>query len=151
MKNTVLVQMADTKWTTAAVQAAVDVAREQQADITLVKMLPASYLNWQGMDARDYRFTDADCEDLYAYEAIARSANVNVQTAVYKYDDLGDGLNQAADELGAETVIATTPHHRDLAQLDHSLEAHHHHLYTVEQPAACCSNWQPKATAVHHN
>jgi hypothetical protein len=152
----VLVQMADTKWTTAAVEAACEHARENNGEVVLAKMLPANYLNWLGMEAIEYQFTESDCDDIVVYEEIARRCGVPVRTMVVKYENLEDGLANAADETNAEAVIAHVPgspipflHNRPVQRLDTLLEAHRHHLYTVEQPAAPV-NWKPEVTPFHN-
>jgi nucleotide-binding universal stress UspA family protein len=155
----ILVHMADTKWTTMAVRAACSMAQAQGASVVLVRMLPAGNLNWLGMNADEYRFSESEREDLAAYQAIAAEHGLSLTSAVYKYDDLAEGFARAADELGADAVIAremVNGHgliHRSSAEtehMDHLLEAHHHHLYVVNAPACCDKDWTPSVRAVHH-
>lgn len=157
---TILVQMADTKWTTLAVRAACKLAQTQQASVTLVKMLPATNLNWLGMDASEYRFSESENADIAVFQAIAAEYGLILATAVYKYDDLAEGIARAADDLLAESVIVreTVNGHRlvhsstaEIHHLDELLEAHYHHLYVVNPPAVAADNWSPVAEAVHHD
>lgn len=155
-KPTVLVQVADTKWTVAAVEAACKHAREEGGQVVLAKMLPANYLNWLGIEASEYRLTESDCDDILIYEGIAGRYGVPISTKVFKYENLEDGIADAADEVNADTVIAHVPgspipflHHLPERHLDELLEAHQHHLYTVEQPAAPV-DWIPEAKPFHN-
>jgi|GEM_PF-1178900 len=156
--NTILVQMADTKWTTAAVRAACELAREQNADIVLAKMLHDSFLDWRGMKPEEYEFSETECDDLQAYQSIALAHGIVIRSINVRYEDLAEGLAEAADRVNATSVIATIPHSaipfvdaRTIHHFDAVLEAHQHQLFVVEQPAACGSDWQPHAHALQHN
>lgn len=153
--KTILVQLADTRWTKSAVQAACELARKEDAEVVLAKMLSASFLDWRGMEASEYVFTDAECEDIYAYEEIARKASVPIRSMVFKYDDLAKGLADAANFVHAGEVIAQTPHETlplgeglELKYMERLMAARKHQLYTVNQPAAVVSGWHPQVEEV---
>lgn len=153
---TILVQMADTKWTAAAVEAAAKQARERKGEVVLARMLSADCLNWLGMEAEDYHLSESECDDLQRYEDIGRRYGVPVRLIVRKYEHLEEELARAADSVGADEVIAHLPtsplpfmHHAPEHHLDELLEERHHHLYTVEQPAAPV-NWEPEAKPYHN-
>jgi hypothetical protein len=150
----IMVQMADTKWTAAALEVACKQAQANNAEIALVKMLPANYLNWLGVEANEYRFTDSECEDIQTYHAIADKNGVAISTHVCKYDLLDEGLAEAADKVNADVVFAEIhdgsiplTHKLHVKHLQQCLEEHHHHLFTVEQPAVT-ANWTPRAITV---
>ena len=154
--STILVQVTDTKWTVAAVEAACKYARQHDGQVVLAKLLSANYLNWLGIEANEYRFTESDCTDIVVYEEIARRYGVPVRTQVFKYDTLKQGLACAADAVNADAVIAHVPgspvpflRQRTERHLAALLESHHHHLYRVNQPAAPV-NWIPVATPIHN-
>lgn len=156
-QKTLLVHMAETKWTKATMRLAAQQAHEQGAQIVLAKMLPASYLNWQGLEEDEYRFTDSDCDDIYAYEAIAREHGVSVQARAFKYQTLEEGITRAAHIVHADAVFASLHegalpflHEESAERLETLLQPEHCTLYVVEQPAAA-ANWMPTATAVHHS
>lgn len=154
--NTILVQFAETKWTNAAVEAALDLAHEQHARIVLVRALSASFLDWRGLEASEYRFSEDELEDQRRYEMMAAVRGVPVETIAVKYHDLAETLAETADRYQADVVIAPVIHNaipfsteRDIRHLDHVIEAHHHHLFTVEPPAALPENYHPVAHAIH--
>lgn len=154
--KTILVQMADSKWTKSAISAACDLARESGAEIVLARMLSASFLNWRGMTVDEYMFTDAECEDIYAYEEIARKANVPIRSMIFEYHDLADGLAKAAAAVDADKVIAQMPHETlpigeslELKYMERLMAARRQQLYTVKQPAAKTAGWKPQVEAAH--
>lgn len=154
--KTILVQFAETKWTTAAVEAAVEMAQAEHARIVLVRALADSFLDWRGLEASEYEFSEDELADQRQYEMMAATHGVPVETIVIKVHDLAEALAKTADDYQADVVIAPVIHNaipfsteRDLRHLDHVLEAHHHHLFTVEQPAASTHDYHPVAHAVH--
>ena len=138
LQPTVMVQMADVRWTTAAVEVAARRAKEIGAEIALVEMIACERLNWQGIEAHDYQFSSSERENIKAYKAIAARYGVPVSVHVCRYESLTEAIAQAADELDAESVFVTLPHtlipfvhERQVLQLNHLLEEHYHHLFTV--------------------
>lgn len=139
LKPTVMVQMADVCWTKAAVEVAARRAKEIGAEIALVEMIAAERLAWQGIEAKDYQFSPSERDNIKAYRAIAAHYGVSVSVHVYKYESLTQAIAHAADDLDAESVFVTLPHtlipfmhERQVLQLNHLLEEHYHHLFTLE-------------------
>ncbi|MBE2269850.1 MAG: hypothetical protein IAE80_16555 [Anaerolinea sp.] len=140
-KPTVMVQMADVRWTTTAVEIAAKRAQEIGAELALVEMIASECLNWQGIEPDEYQFSPTEREDIKHYRGIARKYGVPVSVHVYKYDSLSECIAQAADELDAESVFVTLPHtlipflhERQVLHLSHLLEDHYHHLFTLDVP-----------------
>lgn len=151
---TVMVQMADTKWTKAAVEVACQKALIIGAELALVEMIACECLNWQGIEPDEYVFSESELDDIELYKSIAKVYGVPVSVHVFKYDSLADAIARAADELNADAVFVTLPstlipflRERQILHLSHLLEEHHHHLYSIEQPAVT-SDWTPEARAV---
>jgi hypothetical protein len=149
----ILVQMADEKWTTAALTVALEKA-QPGGEIALVEFLPADALNWHGLDCDEYEFSESEREEIQKFQAMAQAAGVKLTTHCYKTDSLEKTIVRAADTLDADAVFATVPHSalpflhdRPIKHLSHVLEAHHHHLFTVDQPAVT-SGWTPEAREV---
>ncbi len=141
-QRTIIVQLADTRWTTAAVEAACQIARDSKATLALVLLLSRETLNWKGIDANEYEFTDSEQDDLNTYQRIAATYGVPTNVHSFAYTDLAQTLATVADLLHADNVIApvaegTIPFvgGRAVRHLSHVLESHHHHLLTVNQPA----------------
>jgi hypothetical protein len=143
--TTLLVQMGETRWTTAAMQVACAKARSLHADIVLTKFIPTAYLNWTADTEAEYVFSESERDDITAYSAMAHKSGVTLHTRVVKYDDFNSALTQQADVCNASFVL-TMPTH-DLHTLANMLKAHQHALYTLQQPAAAVG-WQPEAVAV---
>lgn len=138
LQPTVMVQMADVRWTTAAVEVAARRAKEIGASVALVELIAAERLTWQGIEASEYQFSSSERENIKGYRAIAARYGVPVSVHVVKYESLTDAIAQAADDLDAESVFVTLPHtlipflhERQVLQLNHLLEEHYHHLFTL--------------------
>ena len=146
-----LVQLAETRWTTDALQVALDHAGPNSR-IVLALMLHDSFLNWQGATADEYRLSETEQEEVAAFRAQAEARGVPLEVRTFAYHDMADGLAQAADSVQADVVLATLPadaipfyHDREMRHLDHLLNAHQHHLYLVEEPAVHGEDWHPEA------
>jgi hypothetical protein len=138
---TIMVQMDDRKWTLNALREACQQARTRGAQVVLALMLPQRHVVFGGIDVARYNFTDAECEDLRDYNAVAEQYGVPLMTHVFEYDDLESGLAYAADTLNADTVYARLPgallpvtQHGNERHLEQVLEAHKHHLRVLETP-----------------
>ena len=138
---TIMVQMDNHKWTSSALREACQQARVRGAQVVLALMLPQRHVVFGGINVDRYNFTDAECEDLRDYNAIAEQYGVPLMTRVFEYQDLEQGIALAADTVNAETVYARLPgaflpatQHSHERQLERTLEAHHHSLRLLEMP-----------------
>lgn len=148
----ILVQLAETRWTTDALQVALDHAGPGTT-IILALMLHDSFLAWQGATADEYHLSETEQNEAETFQAQASAAGVPLTVRTFSYHDLAEGLAKAADAVNADIVLASLPadtipfyHDREMRHLDHLLNAHHHHLYQVEEPAAHGEDWHPEAT-----
>ncbi len=141
-RSTIMVQMADTKWTTSALEAAVAKAREIDAEVVLAYFIPCECLAWGGLAVEEHVFSESERDDLQAYQSIAARYGVRLSVQKFQYENLEAGVIAAADVLKADEVFAPMPHNslpflsnRQARHLSDALEAHRHHLYTVDQTA----------------
>ena len=146
VNSTLLVQMAESKWTACAMKVALDKARETNSDIVLVKFVPTRYTNWIIDDVANYEFSESECDELAQFEIMARKMGVNMRTQIVKYDAFEPALATTADMLNARLVL-TQPTH-DLHALASVLKTHDHKLCTVEQPAVTVG-WTPELITVN--
>lgn len=149
-----MVQMADTKWTTSALEVAAAKARETGAEVVLAYLIPCECLKWGGLVVEEHVFSESERDDLQTYQSIANRYGVMLSVRKFEYENLEAGLVAAADALNADEVFAPTPHDalpflsdRQMRHLSHTLEAHRHHLYTLDQPAVT-TGWTPQAHTV---
>jgi hypothetical protein len=149
-----MVHMAETRWTTSAVEVAAAKARETGAEIVLAYLIPCECLKWGGLAVEEHVFSESERDDLQLYQAIATRYGVRLSVQKFQYENLEAGLIAAADALNADEVFAPVPHNslpflgdRQARHLSHALEAHRHHLYTVDQPAVT-AGWTPEAHPV---
>ena len=140
--STIMVQMADTRWTWAAMYEACAQARKLGAEVALVKLLPLEFLAWMGGEDGTYTFTDSESEDIRNYEAIAQENGVETSVHVFPYTRFDQGVVDAADKLNADTVFVELHdapfkflHTRHIHKLEHDLAAHRHHLRAYDVPA----------------
>jgi hypothetical protein len=153
-RSTIMVQMAETKWTTSALEVAAAKARETGAEVVLAYLIPCECLKWGGLAVEEHVFSESERDDLQTYQAIATRYGVRLSVRKFEYENLEAGLIAAADVLSADEVFAPVPHSalpflsdRQARHLSHALEAHRHHLYTVDQPAVTVG-WKPEAHIV---
>lgn len=151
---TLLVQMAEPRWTTDALQVALNHAGPDSR-IILALMLHDSFLGWNGDTPEEYQLSETEQEQVAVFQAQALAYNLKLDVRAFGYHDLAEGLAKAADSVNADIVLATLPadnipfyHDREMRHLDHLLNAHQHHLYTVEEPAAHGEDWAPEATPI---
>jgi hypothetical protein len=149
---TLLVQMADARWTEDALRVALEHATAGSR-IVLALMLHDEFLGWRGAQPEEYQLSETERDELAAFRAQAQAHAVPLEFRVFGYHDLAEGLARAADAVSADVVLASVPstgipffHDREMRHLDHLLNAHDHHLYAVEEPAVHDETWHPEAT-----
>ena len=147
---TIMVQMAEPKWTAAALELACQQAASTGAEVALVELLHADAIHWLCCEADEYVFSESEREDLNHYREIAARHQVPMSVRVMKYDTLEQGIVEAADRVNADTVFVTLPpsvlsflHNRQVKHLSHLLEEHNHHLITFRQPEVT-EGWKPE-------
>lgn len=143
MTRSIIVQMDDEKWTTAALHDACKLAKERGESIALVRFLPSSFLAFGGyLNADEYPFSETEQEEIASYTALAEAEGCAL--TVYKCDcpDIDRAIEDAADRFDADIVYAHLPHHLlpaldeiEIRTLRQHLADHEHHFRTFEPPA----------------
>ncbi|MBK8025016.1 MAG: hypothetical protein IPK19_27305 [Chloroflexi bacterium] len=154
--NGIMVHMADTKWTTAAVKAACTFAHEHTEIgkwIALVRMLPSDMLHWTGDEAKEYHFTESELEDIENYKKLAEDCGMRLSVHAFEYNEhkFDEGVVNIADKLEIHNVLVEIApsalpflHSRHVRHLGHLLETHQHHLLTMEHQPVVDVDWTPE-------
>jgi hypothetical protein len=105
----IMVQIADHQWTLDALHRACLLARDMNAEIALMKMVPVQHLGWLGTEFGNINFTAKERSELHDYEATAEDYGVPYSTHVFQYATLLEAISEAADYVKAHIVFATLP------------------------------------------
>ena len=107
--KTILVQFAETRWTSEAVTQACILARNSQACVVVLRLIPVPHPSYLGTDIgylppnpREYRRLDE-------YRATAEDYGVNLTIEAMHSISSFDALLQAVEHFGAEIVFAHFP------------------------------------------
>src|SRR5215813_11249470 len=107
--TTTMVHMADHRWTSEALHLACALARNNQAEVALVRMMPVQHIAWLGTDFGNTPVTSQEYERLQEYQATAEDYGVDLSVQSMQYITLPEALVEAADHLGASVVFASLP------------------------------------------
>lgn len=131
----------DKQWTAKAVQLACGLAKDIQAEIVLVKMIPVDHLSWLNSEAGYAHLQEDDFMEAACFGRICTDDGVAVSFLPFQYYTLADAIVDAADYLNAGAVFATLPpslvkpwHRFQMKSLEHHLNAHRHSLYALDKP-----------------
>lgn len=142
--NTLLVQMADRRWTEEALHVACAMARSANGNagtVVLLRMIKTEHYAWLGTDY-GYELCSPDESNLvWTHKAIAEKYGVELCIEPMQSIDYVDTLVQAADALDADAVFANVPashiplwHRFQTWDLRRQLQRNKRALYTLEQP-----------------
>jgi hypothetical protein len=138
---TIMIQVGNRTWTAETLHSAAVLARQMDAEIVLVKMLPVQYPGWLGTDLGYLSLTEQDGQNLQDYVLTLEDYGIHFSIHIMQYTALIDALVQAADQLHAQVVFAQLPgslipywHRLQTALLRRCLAHHQHQLF--EQPVA---------------
>jgi hypothetical protein len=106
MKN-ILVQMADRRWTMAALHLACGLARQHVTSVTLLRLISVPHPGWLGV--YEVLSSGQESRDLQEYRFTAEDYAVSVVIHSMQYVTLKEAVVQAADFLDADTVFAKFP------------------------------------------
>lgn len=130
----------DKQWTAKAVQMACGLAKNTQAEIVLVKMIPVDHLSWLNSEAGYAHLQEDDFTEAAYFGRICTEDGVAVSFLPFQYYTLADAIVDAADYLNAHAVFATLPpslvkpwHSFQLWSLEHHLNARSRHLYQLDK------------------
>ncbi len=102
----IMVQIGDRAWTQEALYQACILARKNQGEIALVKMVPVQHIAWLGTDLGNLNITAQDRADMKNYEATAEDFGVAASIYFFQYSTLVDAIAQAAECTQADIVFA---------------------------------------------
>ena len=105
----IMVQIADRAWTLRAVHQACLLARQTEAEVALMSMIPVQHLGWLGTDFGAMNFTDEKRASLHDYAATAEDYAVPCSLHAFQYFTLAEAVADAADHIDAQIAFATLP------------------------------------------
>jgi len=139
----VMVEMGSLRWTVEAMRAACPEAKRIGGTIVVALLMPESHCTLAGIDPETYTFSLDEQKELREYQAIADMHGVELKSRAFAYQELAQGIVDAADTLDAQIVYAHLPatllpfqHQRQVRHLAKELESHHHELRNFEAPVA---------------
>jgi len=150
--KTVLVQMADKKWTMQALHLACALARNNHAEVIVLRLMPVHNIGLLGSELGNVSPSDDEYEDLDLYGQIAEDYGVSMRVQPMQYTTLVDAIDQAAEFVGAQAVFAKLPKNAvqywrkfQLWNLGRSLASRGCQLYTLDQSTTEIE-WTPSVT-----
>jgi hypothetical protein len=108
--STIMVHITDHKHTLIALQLACDLARRNEGQIVLLKLIPVAHPEWLGTEWGYMYFSAKEQRALKDYENIVDGCGITVQTCVIQVLSTQDGIISAADSVDAQIVFARLPH-----------------------------------------
>ena len=112
MMNTILVQMADKAWTTQALHMACALARNQGAEVVLLRLMQVQHISYLGSDFGDVPFTHEEYEELQEFNATAEDYGVTLTLEQIQCIAPLDVIVDAAGALHAEMAFIHVPERR---------------------------------------
>jgi hypothetical protein len=150
--TTIMVQIAEKRWTSQAVHMASAIARHHGVAIHLVRMIPVQHASWLGTEFGNIRDSSQEYADFMDYCKTAEDYGVTVCLSQMQYHTLHEAIAEAAEYLNADLVFATLPDMRFrlwrkflLRRLTRRLEKHQRTLFTLE-PVPGADDWTPSVT-----
>lgn len=109
MSATIVVILGEPEWTNRALHLSAALAREWQAAVTLIKMLPVAHLEYLGADVGETLLPYQESCHLQACAATVESYGVPTELRLFQYSDFVGGVLSAAEQLDAAAVFAPAP------------------------------------------
>jgi hypothetical protein len=110
--NTIIVQVADRRWTMRAMHLACDMARNTRSKVVLLHLLRVSNPRLLGSLVGWTPPTPEERQAIRDYKPVAEDYGIEIDVQPMQYESLVDALVQAAEELDASVVFARLPEHR---------------------------------------
>ena len=153
----IMVQMAERKWTVDALHLACAMARGNNAEIALIRMISVPHVQWLGTDMAYCAPTVEEQHNIQSYAAIAGEYGVTLTVNALPYSTLTDAIADTADYLNAAIVFASIPqsvasywHRFQVWNLRRRLASQGRKLYTLEKPADVpAADWTPSILVSH--
>ncbi len=140
--NTIMVQLRDRQWTLQALHLASAMARNQEAVVVLVRMVPVQQMTWVGTDLANIPMSKAEHQLVDELQATAEDYGVKISLRDMQYFTLKEALVESAELLESKVVFATLPasslpywRRFQMWSLQRHLQYRECQLYTLE-PAA---------------
>lgn len=148
----ILVQISDRQWTMQAMHLACAMARNTDANVTLLHLMRVKSPVLLGTELGIAPPTSQECEDMREYEMVAEDYGVKIVVQPMQYDDLAEALIQAADFTDASVVFAQLPEsvfplwkRFQTWNLRRELMAHRRQLYLLDQNETM-DEWVPSVS-----
>ena len=139
--ESIIVEMANSQWTEAALHLACAMARTTHSNVILLRMIETQHLSWLGASVDCDFFSAQDSERLWVYKAIAEKYGVEFSIEPMQWISYVEALVEASDQLNAEVIFASVPESRlplmrkfQVWDLRRQLAQRHRTLYTLDQP-----------------
>jgi hypothetical protein len=110
--SSIMVQIDEPAWTSAALHLACAVARTSCYELILIKMVPVSHVGWLGTEFGNLNFTETDRRLIQDCSATAEDYGVPFSTELYQYVTLSEAIVDAAQYFNARIVIASLPQYK---------------------------------------
>jgi hypothetical protein len=140
--SSIMVQIGEPAWTSAALHLGCAVARTHCYELILVKMIPVSHVGWLGTEFGNQNFNETDRKFLQQCSATAEDYGVPFSAGVYQYFTLSEAIVDAAEYFNARIVIARLPQYKLpfwrrflLWQMRRQFAQQRRLLYTLDQPS----------------
>lgn len=107
--STILVITGAPEWTRRAVHLAAAAAREADAAVALLHLVPVAHLEYLGAGAREALLNPAEFDALSDYTATVAAYGVAVHVELFEFSDYTGGVLSAAEQHDAAAVFAAAP------------------------------------------
>ena len=107
--STILVITGEPEWTRRAVHLAAAAAREADAAVVLLHMVPVAHLEYLGAGAREALLSVAEFDTLNEGAATVAAYGPAVTVEQFEFSDYNGGAVCAAEHYGAAAVFAAAP------------------------------------------
>jgi hypothetical protein len=145
--RTILVQMENRRFTMQALHLALALARNQQAQVVLLRLIPVKHLGYLGTSLGQCEMSADEQAALRDYAATAEDYGMDITLRQMQCEDTLAAVTEAADYLDADVVFAQVrpswlPYWQVFRRwwLEQQLALHGRQLYTLQTPPAAASH-----------
>lgn len=138
--KTILVQISASRWTLQAVHLACSLARNNDARVILLRLIPVYHPGYLGTEFVDSAMTPQEYKDITTYSATAEDYGVMMTIQPMQYLTALDAVVNAAEQVKADIVFARVPasrisywHKFQIWNLQRRLVPARRQLYTLDQ------------------
>jgi hypothetical protein len=149
----ILVQMATDEWTMQALHLACAIARNNDTQVALLRLIQLEHASYLGTCMGDRQPNHDEYQRLREYAATAEDYGIELTVQSMQCLTLLDAVVQAAEQLNAQLVFAHVAdsripywHQAQVWNLERRLHSEGRQLFTLEKPVTV--NWRPPTTKV---